>query len=309
MVPAVFRNHPFVEVGVAIGAPERATVIAPHVCRFNAVTTWPLVPVFGDSVNAEQSCEQSPVNAGTMLDAEVSQICFFAAGINLHGIPVCDALESAGYLFQSVFVSGSVDVVQYDVALAQYLVQPPSPLAVKIVKAEHQPPGGAFQQAGKPCRLLQMPFDRSSTGENNRVVAPDHPLRPDAFGQFAKRGNPFAGRRQMLFKGGIIGIQGELEVVVQAALVKFGQMRHQRSGILGPETDGVHMLRFQAEAGHLSTVERVDPVEVAFPDSLHEPVGIKGRYVSAPAGGDDHGVVFGFRSEVVNPLVVLFWRE
>jgi hypothetical protein len=44
------------------------------------------------------------------------------------------------------------------------------------------------------------------------------------------------------------------------------------------------VLRFQAEAGNLPIVEWVDPVEVAFTHPAHEPVGIKGRYVGAPAG-------------------------
>ena len=67
-------------------------------------------------------------------------------------------------------------------------------------------------------------------------------------------------------------------------------MLHERSRVLGPETDRIHVIRFQAEAGDLPAVEGVDPVEVPLPDPVHEPVGIKGRYVGAPAGGNDQGL-------------------
>jgi len=58
--------------------------------------------------------------------------------------------------------------------------------------------------------------------------------------------------------------------------------------ILGPEADGVHMLRFQAEPGNLPAVKGVDPVKVSRSNPVHEPVGIEGRYVGASAGGDNH---------------------
>lgn len=109
-------------------------------------------------------------------------------------------------------------------------------------------------------------------------------LRADAAGQLHEGVNPLLKRWQIRFEYRVIGVQGELEVVIQPALSQLVQILQYGSRVLGPEADSNHILRFQAEAGHLGAVERVDPVEVPFPDPSHEPFSIKGLYVGASAG-------------------------
>jgi len=38
-------------------------------------------------------------------------------------------------------------------------------------------------------------------------------------------------------------------------------------------------------------VERVNPIEKPGANPVHQPFGVKGRNIGAPAGGDDHGVI------------------
>ena len=66
-------------------------------------------------------------------------------------------------------------------------------------------------------------------------------------------------------------------------------MRKHRRGILRPEDDAVNVLRPQRDAADLLAVERVDRVDEARADAVHEPRCIESRNIGPAAGTDDHG--------------------
>jgi hypothetical protein len=63
----------------------------------------------------------------------------------------------------------------------------------------------------------------------------------------------------------------------------------ERPGVFGPEYEGVHILRQEAEAFDLVWVVRVDPVKVTGFDPVGEPLAVKSRQVRPSAGADDQG--------------------
>src|SRR6185369_14377770 len=291
VLPAIAFDHPLVEIGIAVGAAETATVVGPHVNRFHAVAGLSLVFVLlCGGLSTEQLADQFAIDAGAVLNTKGAQIRLLAAGEDLQSVAVGDLPEASCKPLQlsSVFRGG--DIFGPDSASLQSPVQPSFPLAVKIAETEHKPPCGLLQPVRGPGRLSQVPVHSCNVGEEHRVVAPDDPLRTDPCGQLNESGDAFAEGVLIRFQSVIVGIQGELEEVVQPQAVQLIQVLHERPGVLGPEADCVHVRRFQAETGDLSAVERVDPAEVPFPDPVHEPVGIKGRYVGASAGGNDQGL-------------------
>lgn len=66
-------------------------------------------------------------------------------------------------------------------------------------------------------------------------------------------------------------------------------MFKERPGVFGPEYEGVHILRQEAEAFDLVWVIGVDPVKVTRFDPVGEPFAVKGRQVRPAAGADDQG--------------------
>ncbi len=164
-------------------------------------------------------------------------------------------------------------------------MQAPLPLAVKIVEAEDQAAGRCRKLFGDPPDLLDMPGDGRDTGEDDRIVAPNHPLRAESLGQLAKGGDPLGQRRHVRFIGFIVRVESELKIVVKPAPLQLIQVRQQWPRVFGPEADGVHMGGIEAESGDLVAVEGVDPVKKAGADAVHEPFAVEGGDIGAPTGG------------------------
>jgi hypothetical protein len=101
VLPAVALDKPLVEIGIAVGAPERAAVVTPHVHGFYTVAVVALVPVFSaGGSDAEQPTDQFVVDAGAVPYANGSQIHLLAAGEELKAVAVGDLLETQRNLLQ-----------------------------------------------------------------------------------------------------------------------------------------------------------------------------------------------------------------
>lgn len=128
---------------------------------------------------------------------------------------------------------------------------------------------------------------RGAGGEDEGVESPDDAL-------FADEGGDLFEGRYALGEWGHVGfeaflfvvVEGELEVVVYASAVEFGEVRNEGRGIFAPEDDDSRPLEGDA---HGPLVEWVAPKCVTFPQAVNEPLGIEGRDVRRPARRDDDG--------------------
>ena len=126
--------------------------------------------------------------------------------------------------------------------------------------------------------------------EKNGVIAPDHPLRADFVGQPLKGGedHPVFGGQPRLHLPPVRG-EGELEVIgvfpQQVQLVQHG------SRVLGPEHNAVHILRPQRDAADAPGRGGIAHQDIALPQPVEKPAGVKGRDVGPAAGAYDHGFV------------------
>ena len=125
-------------------------------------------------------------------------------------------------------------------------------------------------------------------GEDDRVVSPDHAPRPQSFRKLAERLDGGRGGRRLGVDLPWIPQDRELEVVAVSSGVQFVEIRHQGTGVAGPEDDGVHVLRLQRDPGHLVPVERVRDRAVAFPEATDHPLRIESGDVGPSARADDH---------------------
>src|ERR1039457_4369542 len=103
MLPVVALYHPFVEIGIAIGAPKVASVVDAHICRLDTLTTFTLVLVLAwCDINTEEIVYQVAVNAGAMVDADGSKVYILTAGKYLQFMAVGDLLEAFCHLVKVI---------------------------------------------------------------------------------------------------------------------------------------------------------------------------------------------------------------
>src|SRR5690606_4501407 len=96
---------------------------------------------------------------------------------------VRNLLESPGHHLQCFPVFRSGDILEHDAAALHRPPESAVPLAIEIAEAKHEAPGCAMQQMRKSRRFFKVPGCRSDVAQDDRIVAPDQPLRADLSGK------------------------------------------------------------------------------------------------------------------------------
>jgi len=156
-----------------------------------------------------------------------------------------------------------------------------------VDEAEDEP-GGQSPQPVADVPDARQEVARGGGGcEDERVEAPDHSPWAEERGEPGKGGYAAVERGDVWLEalGGVV-VEGELEVVVYAAAVELGEVGDDGLGVFAPEDDG--SAAGKRDVGD-AAVEGVDPLAVAFGESVEKPAGVEGGDVGGAACGDDDG--------------------
>jgi len=154
----------------------------------------------------------------------------------------------------------------------------------------------ARQPGGQRAERVLVPRHRGMPRQDDRVVPPHHATGAHLFREAQERiaGAVGIGRPAVAscvgFEDAGIARYRHVEQGRNAKVAQRAEVRQQRGGVARPEDDGGDVLRAQRDTGHPVSRVRTGHEAVAFVQSLHEPRRVVGRYVGAPACGDDAGL-------------------
>ena len=312
-------------VGVAVGAEMGAGVVHADVFAGDAATGGALAFVFelfaggreGDGVVEEggfgelagvevvdegavvvpEAFDEVAVDAAVVGDGVFVEVDAFGAGgegevpagivpgVAAFGEPFGerDALGFGGFGGGDVFggeAGGFAEEVLLDFAVV-----------ADIDEAEYEFVGAAFEAVADAPDAGEEVTGRELGGEDKGVEAPDDALFAEEVGEAAEGVDAFCeGRDVGLEAFRLVVVEGELEVIVDAAAVEFRKVGDEGCGVFGPEYDGFDALEVDV---HGFLVEGVAPEGVACVEAVHEPFGVECRDVRGTAGGEDDGGDFG----------------
>ena len=161
-------------------------------------------------------------------------------------------------------------------------------LAVEVEKADDAAVGIRCEHFEHDGKVVQVPLDGVVVVEQDGVVTPDHARLAELLRHLLEGAYDLALVGQARLDIVAVRRDGELEVE-RVHRAELCEMRKHRRGILRPEDDAVNVLRPQRDAADLLAVERVDRVDEARADAVHEPRCIESRNIGPAAGTDDHG--------------------
>ena len=290
-------------VGVAVGAPVRASVVFADVLAGDTAAERPLplvlrafpggcfrpeqtLPAYAQKIHQKRIVGEIPddqlvVDTFVVPDAELRQVDPFAA-CGQRITPLFVQLRQSGchvghLLFVELAAGGGVSP------------QPALHTAVgaDVRKTENQLFGVSTEQVADPFRFAQQLLHTGPSGQDQRVEPPDDQLFAQQLRKPEEGLDTFVERRHAALEPfGFVVVERVVEVAADALFAQFLQVRKQRAGILRPEDDeprpGVGNIRFHA-------VERVRPDGISLFQPVEKPVGVECRNVRGTACRDDHG--------------------
>lgn len=163
---------------------------------------------------------------------------------------------------------------------------------VKLGKADSDQLSPAAQGGGDRCKLFEMLFDGCDIAHQYRVIAPKNALRSQKIAEFHKRRDRLVKIGARLFNNLWITGDRVLEIIPVSQGIEFMQVPDQFLRVTRPENHGIHILDGKGDALKPAGVEWIADERKTGSDSVHEPVGIKGRDVGTAAGTDNHELLF-----------------
>ncbi len=148
------------------------------------------------------------------------------------------------------------------------------------------------ERGGQKRKIFEMPGGRGFVAQDNGVVSPGDSGGPEDFSEFFHGVQNLFGFGNPGFVHSGISRKSDQEKAFQPPMFDLFEKGEKRSGIFGPENEGVHVFRGEGDPANLFRVAGVRYSTIALAKTIHEPGSIEGGNVRPPAGADDHSGSF-----------------
>jgi subtilisin family serine protease len=275
------RGLPLVDVGVAIDAAVRAGVVFAYVRALAAAAFLAGGNHLARSAGGKELAYDLAVDAVRFENAVGNQVVA-AAGVQGHPVRRRDVRQGFGQFAPG----GEVGVLDRHAGSPLKVAETALDLAVLDRETEVAALDMALQLLCQFVESVDMPCDRRAIGQHDGIVAPVDVGGTVHVGQSPERGDGFGGRDQVALEFRGQPRDREIEIGAIAPVLYCLQVRQERRVVLRPEHEAENVFRSQIHQIALAA-KRIDIAGIAVGQSAHEPVAIKGRYISATGYGYD----------------------
>ncbi len=230
----VFCNGSLVIVGITVQTAMRAGIVGADVDALDAAACRALVAIFArPHAVADEPCHEAIINTFSL-----SNPCFLQAFSRRTGLQ-SDALGGSN-LLQAV---QAIDVFCF-CRLQELQIGHVSPtFAVHLDKADDAFVGMSSQLAGQRRKNAGVKIRGITLGEENRIVSPEHLFFADPPGEVLEGFDAIGDSRHIGFDLGIVGREGEEEVIGVAEIIYYRQFVKEWAWILAPEDQAFNPCR------------------------------------------------------------------
>jgi hypothetical protein len=144
-----------------------------------------------------------------------------------------------------------------------------------------QPGSDAIEDSGMKSSICK-------TAQYDGIVAPDNPLVSQPVRETLKIVDTLLERIDRRFQERGVVEKGIEKVISMASFIEFAEILKKIGGIAGPEYDCLHVSGYERNPGNPVRVEGIGNEAISFPDTVHEPLRIEGRYICPPACAYNH---------------------
>ncbi len=225
---------------ITVPAPVDARVVDADIAAFDTAARVALPFGLCLACLSSQSADQLAVDTASRRYAHIAKILTLRTRLYLYPI----VAGNTAHLRQKLFCLGTRRRISVELeSVGLDLREPPFSFSVVVDKAYYDASCRAGEQPAEIPEALLVVTVRGSRRDDYRIVPPHDPFVPEPFRQLLERRHSGRELRHTGFDYGRVVIERDQKVVQESPVVEFVEMPDNWLGVLGPEDNGLDIIR------------------------------------------------------------------